>query len=175
MSPVEGGYDLSWHDLYHSFADLGNQNEYSAHFIKTLAVKENVPLIADPIMVPIAGSLQQRRRAGTVASKDSDPDTGHSSGSDSHDDTDEVVIQRRMCYTRDAAASYLTRSMQWDDYTLASALAGVDPAGAQAYSDTGRHVVCCGILFRRVVWLITFSVSSASSEARCTVIYCLLA
>jgi len=61
--PVDGGFDLSWHDLYHSYADSGNQAEYSAHFIRTVAAKEHdVTPIPPPILVPIVGQLPAERK-----------------------------------------------------------------------------------------------------------------
>ena len=60
--PVDGGFDLSWHDLYHSYADSGNQAEYSAHFIRTVATKEHVTPIPPPILVPIVGQLPTERK-----------------------------------------------------------------------------------------------------------------
>ena len=142
--PVDGGFDLSWHDLYHAFADSGNQAEYSAHFIKTIAAKEVIVPVPPPIVVPIVGSLPKKHANGHTHDHpyhhaghknihsshlhphlrdDSDDDTSpnpsasHSAvhSSDDEEDDEDVII-RKLCYTKDPKMVFLDKSYTMADY-----------------------------------------------------------
>jgi len=141
---VDGGFDLSWHDLYHAFADSGNQAEYSAHFIKTVAAKEVVVPVPPPIVVPIVGALPKKHAHGpghdhpyhhaghkNIHSShlhphlrdDSDDDTSpnpsasHSAVHSSDDEEEEEdVIVRKLCYTKDPKMVFLDKSYTMADY-----------------------------------------------------------
>jgi hypothetical protein len=132
--PVDGGFDLSWHDLYHSLSDLGNQNEYSAHFIKTLAAKETVVPVPEPIVLPIVGSIDTKKAGGSSADKDSDDSDKDTTA----DDAEELVILRRLFYTRDPSAVYLDRKMTVEDYRTACSAAGTVPLTGQPWQETSK-------------------------------------
>jgi hypothetical protein len=70
-SPVTGGVDLSWHDLYLSYERAGNHAEYSQHFIRSVAVHDRVTL-PKPIIVPIIGNMKSLTIGGAIAEKDED-------------------------------------------------------------------------------------------------------
>jgi hypothetical protein len=145
---VEGGFDLSWHDLYHSVADIGNQNEYSAHFIKSVAEKETIVPVPDPIVVPIVGSMEQKR-----AAVESDDEGSHDD--DDAEEEDEVVIVRRLCYTRHPAASYMDRTMSWMDYESACAAAGTAPTTGTAWQESCKYDRCAYLVMRNAILLLS--------------------
>lgn len=135
--PVEGGFDLSWHDLYHSYSDIGNQNDYSSHFIKSLASKEGAVVpVPVPILVPIVGSLEslQEKKRQSVTHEDSSDEDVEKPGASSiaraaedkeeeeeedEDEGPELVVVRRLLYTRDPGLVFMDKKMTLDDYRSA--------------------------------------------------------
>lgn len=122
--PLDGGFDLSWHDLYHSYSEVGNQNDYSSHFIKSLAAKEGAIIpVPQPIVVPIVGSLGNlEEKKGSVADDDSDDEGVRSAAltpPPAEDEEPELVVLRRLLYTRDPGMVFMDKKMTLDDYRAA--------------------------------------------------------
>ena len=146
MCPIQGGWDCSWHDLYHSVADLGNQNEYSAHFIRTNASKELLTPIPEPIIVPIFGQPVSVKTTHLPTSDDeNDSIVEQSTIRDKEENStgSELYIEQRLLYTKDPNVSYMESRMQKQDYLAACMATGMDaPSGilsGTSGTKTGWH------------------------------------